>query len=375
MGIYVRKDSPFWWMHIERPGQRALQQSTLIPVDGGTVLQTKDNRKLAQAIYAARMGDLARARHDLPQDKPVITFAKYREWYAREVTAPKKGHVRERSMLRQLGRFFDDRDLASLTKEDGLEWRRKRGAAVSPGTVNREMQIMKRLLSTAVPTYLLANPWLRLPELQTDRLETRLLEDEEEARLLPTLTLEERALVLCALDTLQRLSTVAAVSWDQDHGAHLTVLRPKGKSTTPYRVPVSTRLREALDALRAHQGKAARDPGALVFPSFRSLADESGAGTRMKVERMFEARCRAAEIPFGRKEGGLTFHALRHTGASRMLNRGVDIKTVAQIGNWKNLTVLERYLHPIGAALQEAVEAVGTKPDRGRDADARRKAR
>ena len=63
---------------------------------------------------------------------------------------------------------------------------------------------------------------------------------------------------------------------------------------------------------------------------------------------MFEARCRAVRIPFGRQVHGLTFHGLRHTGASRMLNQGVDIKTVAEIGNWKNLAVLQRYLHPIG---------------------------
>jgi hypothetical protein len=32
-------------------------------------------------------------------------------------------------------------------------------------------------------------------------------------------------------------------------------------------------------------------------------------------------------------------------GASRMLNRRVGIKTAAEIGNWKNLALLQRYLH------------------------------
>ena len=54
---------------------------------------------------------------------------------------------------------------------------------------------------------------------------------------------------------------------------------------------------------------------------------------------MFEQRCWSVRIPFGRAKGGMTFHSLRHTGASRMLNRGADIKTVAEIGNWKNLTI------------------------------------
>ena len=209
------------------------------------------------------MGDLARAKHGLPVSKPGITFAAYRDWYLATVSATKKNQTRERSMLRQLGAYFDARDLASLTKEDGLDWRRQRGSQVAHGTVNRELPLMKHLLRTAVPKYLDANPWASLPELDEDQLEPRLLEPGEERRLLPSLTPEERALVLCALDTLQRLSTVAALRWPQDHGTHLTVLRPKGATTVFYKVPVSRRLRKALDAIRPASSET--DP---VFPSF-----------------------------------------------------------------------------------------------------------
>ena len=360
MGLYRRVDSPFWWMSLERPGRRPLQLSTKIPIDGGTVVQTRDNRKLAQAAYAARMGDLARELHDLPRQRPTITFAAYRAWYAQHVSDTKKHPVRERSMLRQLGKYFDPRALDSLTKEDGLEWRQQRGREVAAGTVNREMQVMKALLNSAVPKYLPASPWARLPELDTDALEPRLLEDDEEARLLPTLSTEERALVLCALDTLQRLSTVAALEWAQDHGTHLTVQRPKGRKTVPYMVPVSARLRTALDALAEAQKREAGSRTS-VFASFQR---ERPDRRRLVIEEMFRARCEAVEIPFGRAKGGITFHCLRHTGASRMLNRGVDIKTVAEIGNWKNLAILQRYLHPIGDARQAAVEAVSQDPRR-----------
>jgi len=355
MALYRRRDSPFWWMSLERPGRRPLQVSTKVPVDGGTQVQTRDNRKLAQAVYAARMGDLARELHHLPVTKPAITFREYRAWYAAHVSDTHKHPVRERSMLTQLGHYFDARALDSLTREDGLEWRSARRREVAAGTVNRELQVMKAVLASAVPKYLPANPWARLPELDTDQLEPRLLTEDEEARLLPTLSIEERALVLCALDTLQRLGTVAALAWAQDHGTHLTVQRPKGRKTAYYRVPVSTRLRAALDALAAEQGQ----PHGAIFRRYQAPREDR---RRLLIETMFAARCRAVQIPFGRAEGGITFHSLRHTGASRMLNRGVDIKTVAEIGNWKNLAVLQRYLHPLGDARQAAVEAVSGAP-------------
>lgn len=159
-----------------------------------------------------------------------------------------------------------------------------------------------------------------------------------------------RSVTSDAVDRPWLVQILAALAWTQDHGTHLTVLRPKGQKTTYYKVPVSARLRVALDALpQPHTGP--------VFPSVQVPRPDR---RRLLVEEMFARRCRAVDIPFGRAVGGLTFHALRHTGASRMLNRGVDLKTVAEIGNWKNLAVLQRYLHPLGEARQAAVDAVGS---------------
>lgn len=69
----------------------------------------------------------------------------------------------------------------------------------------------------------------------------------------------------------------------------------------------------------------------------------------------------ACQVVVGRENHGLTFHSLRHTGASRMLEAGVDVKTVMLIGGWKNLKVLERYLYPSDAAKRADVDAIGRR--------------
>ena len=94
---------------------------------------------------------------------------------------------------------------------------------------------------------------------------------------------------------------------------------------------------------------------------------------RKRVEEAFTALCDRAGVLYGRAAGGITFHSLRHTGASRMLNRGVDIKTVAEIGNWRNLAVLQKYLHPIGDARERAVEQVGARSRGVHDAPKKRR--
>ena len=71
-----------------------------------------------------------------------------------------------------------------------------------------------------------------------------------------------------------------------------------------------------------------------------------------------EAACDAAKVPHGRADNGVTFHSLRHTGASRALEHGADIRTVQELGGWTNLKQLMRYLHPTDAAKKRAVDGI-----------------
>ena len=348
MGIYIRPDSPFFWICLERPRRRPVRESTGVPIDGGTPEQTRQNRRLAQESYAARMGDLARQRFDLPTDKPTISFAEYRAWYLEHISSQKRNQVREASMLRQLGTFLDRFALDEISREDAHEWRTARRRQVAPATVNRELILLRHLMGTAVPKYLDHNPVAGLRDLHVPQRDVRTLSVEEEARLLKHASKEERALIICALDTLQRLSNVAGLQRTQDHSTYITVLNPK--SGISYKVPVSRRLRKAMDALPRN--------GPAYFTSWATL---STASRRNAVIRVFENLCRTAEVPLGRRTGGMSFHCLRHTGASRMLDAGVDIETVRRIGGWANYKELQKYLHPTDAASRSAVEAVGRK--------------
>lgn len=157
MGIYRRPDSPFWWLWLERPGQRSIRESSGIPLAGGTPGQARQNRELAEQAYAARMGDLARQRYQLPTERPRITFAQYRAWYNEHVSRHKRGADREASMFRQLGQFFDDRRLDEITKDLALEWRTARRQTVGPATINREQELLVHVLNTAVPKHLEAH--------------------------------------------------------------------------------------------------------------------------------------------------------------------------------------------------------------------------
>ena len=362
-------------MLLEPTGAR---ESTRIPVDGGTEFQTKENKKLAQQAYAVAMGDLARNRYELAVERPRILFREYRTWYLDNNSIHKRNYKREKSMLGQLGKHLDTFHLDEIDRDVGQEWMTTRKLKVKAGTVKRELETLKALLSTAVPKYLAENPLKGFPgkgQLRIVEREPRILTHDEETRLLAALTdPQEHALIVCAIDTLMRLSDVVNLERRADHGTYITVVDPKTKT---YKVPVSKRLRLALD--RIVKTDQTTKNSRWVFPKFHGWTGFSVGRRRLRqardrkgdrapqhaAVRMFSEACARAEISHGRAAGGMTFHCLRHTGASRALENGADVRTVQELGGWSNLRQLTRYTHPTDDAKQRAVNSIGKKKKAG----------
>ena len=61
---------------------------------------------------------------------------------------------------------------------------------------------------------------------------------------------------------------------------------------------------------------------------------------------------------------GVTWHTLRHTFASRLLDRGVDIVTVKELLGHSTVLVTMRYLHPNLEAKVQAVAKLAANCDK-----------
>jgi integrase len=58
------------------------------------------------------------------------------------------------------------------------------------------------------------------------------------------------------------------------------------------------------------------------------------------------------------------FHDLRHTYASRLTMRGVDLYTVQRAGGWKTQAMVQRYAHLSPDHMRAAVERLAKAPSR-----------
>jgi integrase len=322
-------------------GARIPRRNLKIPI-GTTKKQKAAGRALAEQAYHKLMLDQAADRLGLEREKPARSFKEQREWYAEHVTPMKRSKASETSQLLQLSYFFDKYQLKDISQAVVREWRKgKKIEGLKDSTIGRQEALLRHLLGTAIPEYIADNPLVGLRGLKPEPTHVRILSRDEETRLLAALeTPVDKALIICAVDTLLRLGNVSRLERKQDHGTYLFARTKTGS----VRVPISTRLRAALDALP--------DAGRYFWPQYVSdkLSD--------KTRRMFMAACEKANIPRGRSSGGISFHCLRHTGATRMLAAGVDIKTVMEIGDWKTMAVVARYLHSSDKAKLDAVEAI-----------------
>lgn len=318
MGVFTRDDSPVYWLYLETTKQK---ERTDIRI-GTTSAQKKDSKQLAEDRYHQRMNEIAARLYKLPSAQPAIRFEKYAETYARDVIPHHKGARRELELLKPLRAFFDDDLLSAIDQDRVRQYMTARTA--SPRTINREVDLLKAMLRDAVPKYLNVSPLVGMKRLRVTAPKRRLMTPGEERKLLAAGDRVDKALIIVAVDGLIRLGDLLDLKRSDRHGRWLYIADPK--SGEPYEVYLTARAAKALDRVK--------DSDVYYFEKFRQAENPRDwtSAVRQRLERL----CRDADVPYGRKAGGITFHwATRRTGATRLINRKAPIPAVQRQGNWK----------------------------------------
>ena len=92
-------------------------------------------------------------------------------------------------------------------------------------------------------------------------------------------------------------------------------------------------------------------------PAVDSVFTFSGNGvSTATIKRGFEIACTRAEITYGlTRVGGLTWHGLRHTFATRLREQGVHPFDIKELMGHKTLSVMANYAHGAPEAVRGAV--------------------
>jgi len=259
-----------------------------------------------------------------------IAFGEFGTRYMEYAKANKRSWLRDQQMLKHLTEFFgSERQISEVIAADIEGYKIHRRKQVSGSTVNRELALLKRMLNLAIDSdvCLGSNPVRKVKFFQEINTGFRVLSKEEEKQFLASATPYIQDIAVFALNTGLRIGEIRSLKWESVdlENKLLTVFAEKTHKIRP--VPINAGTRHVLEFW------------ALGRKSEFVFYNHQTGKPFVDLKAGFALACRKAGIE------GVTWHTLRHTFASRLLDRGVDIVTVQQLLGRSTVIVTMRYTH------------------------------
>ena len=337
MGLYRRKDSDLWWMSFTCGG-RLFRRPT------GT-----KNRKLAEKIFAKIQTQVTENKwFDIDHTKQK-TLSEMIERYDKEYSSQRKYYPRKRdkSVFKNLYSYFGEScTLDEIEQKVGGYEQFRRAKGISPATVVKELGLLRAMFNIARKQWRwkIANPVsdIKMPKVRNERV--RYLSEDEYKRLFDALEASKekwlKPLVIIAIDTGLRLTNICDLKWTEVNlfGRMITLDADAMKNDDYLGVPLTDHALQVLKELR----KTPCLSGHVFHDSGKKLYDG-------RVQRAFRGVLKKAEI------GNFRFHDLRHTFASYLRQKGVDLHTISKLLGHKDLRMTRRYAHLNVDALREAI--------------------
>ena len=299
--------------------------------DGARKREKVGRKSDAIALYQQRKSEI-RAGAKLPPnlrakgETLATVIERAIEWY--ESHKPKS--VRNVSIhLNAIKADLGNRVAADLKPSDIDEWISSH-KGWSAGTMNRYNASLGRALQLAlVSGHLKQNVARLVTARREDNTRVRWLTDKEEKDIRKVMSPELADVVEFALHVGTRKSEQFSLTWDKVNFERRKILLTKTKTGRDREVPMSETCYRLLK--RLHESKSKTNNH--VFQSTQQDAP------LQDPKKSFETAMEKAGIK------DFHFHDLRHTFASRLVMRGVDLYTVSKLLGHSSVVVTQRYAH------------------------------
>lgn len=336
MSVYRPAKSPRYHFDFQWKGQR---------YHGSTGCSSKRDAERFEADYRRKVALGEKTRPTITVEEACTTW--------QEMVGDHKRSAK--NTLYQLGFLIAGlggrRMLHDLTFKDVQDYAARRRAMVSDASVNREVQLLRRVVRWTKPRGfdvpdiewkgLLAPEPLRIRELSAD----------EEGRLFAALPDNLKPIVEFALLSGQRRSEIVTLRWaDVDQTGQRATVSVKGGGRHTF--PLSGRMLAIIKA----QPKIC--PQVFTYVCLRPSPPRKDRPRRVKGERYpFSAGGWARQWKRALKDARIEdyrFHDNRHTAATRNLRATGNLKAVSKLLGHTNVTTTSRYAH----ALEDDVRAM-----------------
>ena len=328
-----------WWTCIRHNG-RKIQRSLKIPVG------RKDHERVARAIESKIRVQLIEEDFF---DKPTgcrknlkDMMDKFMKEHAPRVSCSMQKSYS--SCLTHLVPFFGDSNLMSISAKMISQYKVLRtndGAA--PATINRELSMLSKAFNVAINEWewLKDNPVSRIPKYKENNKRDRWLTENEEEIFLQYCPEWLREIVVFALNTGLRQDELLSLQWSRVSFVRKTVLIQKTKNGMPRTIPLNE---ISLNVLDKKSGEKVMGVTGIVFCTSH--------GTKILPSNLRRTFYKVLE-----KVGieDFKFHDLRHTFATRLAQRDVDLYKISKLLGHKDIRMTQRYAHHCSDSLRDGV--------------------
>jgi integrase len=325
MGIYKRGN--VYWVDYYDPNRKRIQESS-----------QSSNRRDAENLLALRKSDILRGVYKQPVK---ITLGEFGERYMEHAKANKRSWLRDEQMLNHLSDFFGkEKPMTEVTPVHIESYKIHRRSKVADSTVNRELALLKRMFNLAITwdLFLGLNPVRKVKFFRELNIGLRVLSPEEEKALLQNAIPYLQDLICFALNTGLRIGEIFSLRWSNVDLQKGILAVFASKTQTIREIPINSETRRVLEAWNLNK----KNENVFYNPQTGKPFVDLKTG--------FALACEKSGI------SGVTWHTLRHTFASRLVNSGVDIVTVKELLGHSSISVTMRYAHTNIESKRAAVE-------------------
>ena len=266
--------------------------------------------------------------------------------YKKEVTPGKKSATIEITKINALLRDpICNLRMSVLSRTDIASWRDRRLTSVKGSSVNREMAIVTHAIEISRKEWGLhiENPCKLVRRAPASLPRNRRIVGDEEIYLMNALNFVKspyiKPFVILAIESTMRRSELLSLEWENVNLEKRTALLPDTKNGTFRDVPLSS---VAVAILRS----IPRSDSSRVFPISMEAFKQAFVRSIERARNQYLSDCIEKGVkPDSKFMVGLRFHDLRHEGASRLFELGLNVMEVASITGHKTLQMLQRYTH------------------------------
>jgi integrase len=293
-------------------------------------------KKLAELAFAKRMLEWHERKHLGLEKKREHTFGELVDWYQ---SLPRTDQARSiykiRQHCRRLKEVFGNMKADEIKPSMIEAYQQKRlseityrGAPYRPASVNRELEVMRRIYNLAIrEDMVIKNPCWKVTRLPERNARDRVLSQEEFERLIRELPRHAADIVTAAYYTGMRAGEIFGLTWDRVNMKEgYFNLTPKDTKTGEARYVYFNRpVREILERLRKVRQL-----------SHRYVFTYKGNPVKSIKYSLDKALERAGIKNF-------TLHDLRHCYVSNARRAGIDRVVIMKLTGHKTLSMFTRY--------------------------------